>query len=25
MPVIRYAEPLNAGSPVDTVGQLRSN
>jgi hypothetical protein len=23
MPVIRYAEPLNAGSPVRTIGELR--
>ncbi|HEU4688107.1 MAG TPA: M48 family metalloprotease [Vicinamibacterales bacterium] len=25
MPVIRYAEPLNVGTPVTTVGELRSN
>ncbi|HEU4688104.1 MAG TPA: hypothetical protein VFS23_07090 [Vicinamibacterales bacterium] len=25
MPVIRYAEPLNVGTPVSTVGELRSN
>ena len=25
MPVIRYAEPLAAGTPVSTVGELRSN
>ena len=25
MPVIRYAEPLDVGTPVQTVGELRSN
>jgi hypothetical protein len=25
MPVIRYAEPLDVGTPVGTVGELRSN
>jgi hypothetical protein len=25
MPVIRYAEPLDDGTPVRTVGQVRSN
>jgi hypothetical protein len=25
MPVIRYAEPLALGTPVRTVGEVRSN
>jgi hypothetical protein len=25
MPVIRYTEPLAVGTPVRTVGELRSN